>query len=121
MGRQCTSQQVREMELLIMSRLNWQVQTVTASEVSLYFLRKYWVEVLQKPEEAFPQIVLLDMIRYFARTGLLLDSCLDSTYAEISIASVGLVFNITKLPEEAAHFITWVNSYLDSDMVNSAD
>lgn len=110
------------MELSIMTCLEWQVQTVSASEIALYFLQKFWNDCLHKREQgkSFPMTTALqEMIQEFIKQGFLQDSCLTSTIAEISVSAVGLVFQSLSLQNDGICFVAWTLNYMPLNLVGT--
>lgn len=110
------AEQVQKMELFIMSNISWRVQTITCSEVAVYYLRKFWMECLKKPAGNFPKEKLQGMIQEFVKRGQLLDDCYHSTHAEMALCSVAATLGIL-LPAEGFKFIAWAQEFLTIDLV----
>lgn len=117
MPEPCTVGHVQKMENFIMNALDWRVQTMTPSEVSMYYLRKYLKEQLNKRVEAFPIEELKKMIDGITKKGLLDDSCLYCTYSEIAIGAIGIIFQVLNLPYEGAKFLCWALEILPLNLV----
>ena len=100
-----------------MKTLDWRVQTITPSEVSVYFLRQFWREHLNKRVEVFPIDQLQDMINNFTKKGLLFNSCLHCTYSEIAIGAVGVIFQVLDLKCEGISFISWALDIIPLNLV----
>lgn len=113
----CTVADVQKMENFIMTALDWRVQTITSSEVSMFFLRKFWREQLNKGVEAFPFKNLNEIINEFTKRGLLFYSCLNCTYSEIAIGAVGVIFQVLNLHTEGTNFINWALQALPLNLV----
>lgn len=111
---------VQEMEFSIMNCLDWQVQSASSSEVSIYFLRKFWRERLnisKRPKEFPLNSELQDMIKDFIRRGLLLDAGLSCSYAEIAVAAVAIVFLSLSMLDDGINFIAWILDHLPISLV----
>lgn len=114
----CSRIQVQEMELSIMNIMEWRLFTSSPSEISLYFLKKFWKERLNKGDQGFPLTPdLLGMIHNFIEKGLLFKDTLGCSYSEIAVSSVGLLFECISLHEESIGFISWCMDFLPLNLV----
>jgi hypothetical protein len=116
LGNDKTEFQVREMEMVIMKTINWQLHAPSISEMAYILVTSY-----ASPDAHFklPLDFVYNTIRDFMTFGLLLDGCLTANYTELTMAVVAAVFDLSMADAHRTHFVRNMQAKFDLAWVDN--